>query len=103
MATEGGKKKKQIVLEQAEIQSQVKWGFEQCGQMEGALAHGRGLALDESQGPFQPSPFSDSMTVLNEAKNVSPGSLVLIGSVWDHCVNEEYLWYNNECKYCSPC
>lgn len=58
-------------------------GFQQCGQVESALAHGRRLALDESQGPFQPSPFSDLMILLNEAKNVSPGSLVLIGFVWD--------------------
>lgn len=51
--------------------------------MEGALAHDKGLALDESQGPFHPNPFSDSMLLFNEAKNVSPDSLVLIGSVWD--------------------
>lgn len=58
-------------------------GFEQRGQVEGALADGSGLALDECQGPFQPSPFSDLMILFKEAKNVSPGSLVLIGSVWD--------------------
>ena len=39
------------------VQGQTGWGFEQPGLVEGIPAHGKGLDLDDLQGPFQPKPF----------------------------------------------
>ena len=37
------------------------WGFEQPGLEGGVPAYSRGLELDDLKGPFQPTPFYDSM------------------------------------------
>jgi len=42
------------------VQGQAGRGFEQPGLVEGVPAHGRGVELDDHEGPFQPQPFYDS-------------------------------------------
>jgi len=43
------------------VQGQAGQGFEQPGLVEGVPAHGRGVRLDDLQGPFQPKPFCNSV------------------------------------------
>ena len=45
------------------IQGQAGWGFEQPGLEGGVPAYSRGLEPGGLKGPFQPKPFSDSMTL----------------------------------------
>lgn len=46
------------------IQGEVGWGLELPGLLEGVPAHGRGVELDELQGPFQPKAVCEFMIFL---------------------------------------
>jgi len=45
-------------------QHQVGWVFGQPGRVGGSPSHGRGLELDDLEGPFEPKPLYDSMISL---------------------------------------
>lgn len=50
---------------------QTGWGFEQPSLVEGVPDYGRGLELDDFQGPFQPKPIHDSVILCEASKGTT--------------------------------